>query len=73
MKDTINNQVEKIKTLIFGIPATGENVINRQPMFKTYDPNHSVDFNQWSYSLRVGSRVKKGTAINPWYKDRKQL
>lgn len=59
-----------IKSFIFGIPARGENVISKQPSFRTYNPNSEIEFNTWSYLLKVGSRVQKNNSINPWYKDR---
>ena len=59
-----------IKTILFGVPATGDNIIDRQPSFKSYYPQNQVEFNSWSYFLKVGSRVQKNNQFNPWYKDR---
>jgi hypothetical protein len=63
--------MDTLKHAIFGIPATGENIIDRQPGFRTYYPDSQVEFNTWSYILKVGSRVKKNDQVNPWYKNRK--
>jgi len=60
-----------IKTILFGVPAVGENIIDRQPRFRSFYPENQVEFNSWSYFLRVGSRVQKNNQVNPWYKDRK--
>jgi hypothetical protein len=60
-----------IKSIIFGIPAVGENIIDRQPGFKTYNPGFQVEFNTWSFLNKVGSRLQKNSRVNPWYKDRK--
>lgn len=60
-----------IKNILFGVPAMGENIINRQPGFRTYYPANQVEFNSWSYLLKVGSRVQRNNQVNPWYKDRK--
>lgn len=60
-----------IKHIIFGITAKGDNVIDKQPGFRTSYPDVRLEFNSWSSSLRVGSRVQKNDLINPWYRDRK--
>jgi len=60
-----------IKHIVFGISAKGDNIIDRQPGFRTYYPESQVEFNSWSYLLKVGSRVQKNNQISPWYKDRK--
>jgi hypothetical protein len=62
--------MKKIKAILFGIPATGDNIINQQPNFRSYFPKDQIEFNSWTYYLKVGSRVKKNNQINPWYKDR---
>ena len=62
--------METIKIILFGISATGDNIIDRQPGFRTYYPQNQVSFNSWSYFLKVGSRVQKNSKINPWYRDR---
>jgi hypothetical protein len=36
-----------IKTLIFGKPQSGINIINKQPKFRTTTPTERMDFNQW--------------------------
>jgi hypothetical protein len=59
-----------IKTILFGISATGDNIIDRQPGFRTYYPQSQIEFNSWTYFLKVGSRVEKNNKINPWYIDR---
>jgi hypothetical protein len=62
--------MKKIKSFIFGIPATGDNIIDRCPNVKSYFPTRELEFNSWAYLLKVGSRVQKNIQINPWYKDR---
>jgi hypothetical protein len=59
-----------LKTIFFGISAGGENIIDKQPGFRSYYPENQVEFNSWSYLMKVGSRVEKNTKISPWYKER---
>jgi len=60
-----------LKTIIFGVTAKGDNIIDRQPKFSTCHPESQVEFNSLSYLFKVGSRIQKNNQFNPWYKDRK--
>jgi len=62
--------MSRIKHIIFGVKAKGENIMERQPYFTTYHPDTSLDFNSWAGHMKVGSRVSKNDLINPWYKER---
>jgi hypothetical protein len=52
--------MSKIKHIIFGEPrSTGENIIDKEPSFKTCQPDERINFNDWAKNLNVSSRVDK--------------